>query len=98
MKTTTKKISDTRVEVTVKLDSSDLKTAREEALNRLAANLKIQGFRKGKAPASLVEKNVDANEISSEALDIAVRTTMPAAFDQALFRSHITDKGIKHVP
>lgn len=82
MKTTTKKISDTRVEVKVTLDSADLKTAREQALARLAANLKIQGFRKGKAPASLVEKNVDPNEITNATLDIAVRTTMPAAFDK----------------
>ena len=51
MKTTTKKLSDTRVEVKVTLDSADLKTAREQALARLAANLKVQGFRKGKAPA-----------------------------------------------
>lgn len=82
MKTTTKKLSDTRVEVKVTLDSADLKTAREQALSRLAANLKIQGFRKGKAPASLVEKNVDANEITNTTLDIAVRTTMPAAFEK----------------
>lgn len=82
MKTTTKKISDTRVEVKVTLDSADLKTAREQALARLAANLKVQGFRKGKAPASLVEKNVDPNEITNATLDIAVRTTMPAAFEK----------------
>ncbi len=82
MKTTTKKISDTRVEVKVTLDSADLKTAREQALARLAANLKVQGFRKGKAPASLVEKNVDPNEITNATLDIAVRTTMPSAFEK----------------
>lgn len=82
MKTTTKKLSDTRVEVKVTLDSADLKTAREQALARLAANLKVQGFRKGKAPASLVEKNVDPNEITNTTLDIAVRTTMPSAFEK----------------
>lgn len=82
MKTTTKKLSDTRVEVKVTLDSADLKTAREQALARLAANLKVQGFRKGKAPASLVEKNVDPNEITNATLDIAVRTTMPSAFEK----------------
>lgn len=83
MNTTTKKLSDTRVEVKVVLDASDLKTAREKAINRLAANLKVQGFRKGKAPASLVEKNLAPNEITNETLDIAVRSTMPAAFDAA---------------
>lgn len=81
MKTTTKKISDTRVEVTVTLDQADLKEARTKALERLAQNLKVQGFRKGKAPASLVEKQVSPNDIASETIDIAVRTTMSKAFE-----------------
>ncbi len=83
MKTTTKKLSDTRVEVTVTLDSADLKSAREKALTRLAQNIKVQGFRKGKAPVSLVEKQLSPNDISNEAIDIAVRSTMPLAFSDA---------------
>lgn len=81
MKTTTKKISDTRVEVTVTLDSADLQEARAKAVERLAKNLKIQGFRKGKAPASFVEKQLNPNDIANETIDVAVRTTMPAAFE-----------------
>lgn len=83
MKTTTKNLTDTKVELKVTLDSADLKTARAKAVENLAKNLKLQGFRKGKAPASLVEKNLPANEIASETIDVAVRTNMPAAFDQA---------------
>lgn len=83
MKITTKKLSDTRVELKVSLDSADLKEARGLAVARLARNLKVQGFRQGKAPASLVEKQLDPNTIASEAIDTAVRTTMPRAFDQA---------------
>ena len=55
MKTTTKKISETKVELKVVLDADDLHKARTQAVARLAANVKVQGFRKGKAPASLVE-------------------------------------------
>ncbi len=76
MKTTTKKISDTRVELTVTLDAADLKAARTQALEQLAKNLKVQGFRKGKAPASLVEQQVSPNDIASEAIDIAVRQSL----------------------
>lgn len=65
------------------LDSSDLKIAREKAVANLAKEVKLQGFRKGKAPASMVEKSLSPNDIASETIDIAVRTTMPAAFDQA---------------
>lgn len=83
MKTTTKNLSDTKVEVKVILDSADLKIAREKALVNLAKDVKLQGFRKGKAPASMVEKSLSPNDIASETIDVAVRTTMPAAFDQA---------------
>lgn len=83
MKTTTKKISDTRVELTVTLDAADLKTARSQALEQLAKNIKIQGFRKGKAPASLVEQQISPNDIASETIDLAVRQNLPAAFDAA---------------
>lgn len=83
MKTTTKKISDTKVELNVELDADVLKRARIGAVQRLAENLKVQGFRKGKAPLSLAEKQLDPNAISETALDIAIRTNMPAAFADA---------------
>lgn len=82
MKTTTKKISDTKAELKVALDAADLKAARERAVTRLAANVKVTGFRKGKAPASLVEKQLSPNDIASETIDIAVRTTMPQALTE----------------
>ncbi len=82
MKTTKKKLSDTKVEVTVTLDAADLKVARAQAIERLAKNVKVHGFRKGKAPASMVEKQLSPNDIAGETIDIAVRTTMPKAFEQ----------------
>ncbi len=80
MKTTTKKISDTKIELKAELDADALKQARAKAVAKLAENLKVQGFRKGKAPLSLAEKNLAPNEISETTLDIAVRSNMPAAF------------------
>ncbi len=83
MKTTTKKISDTRVELKVVLDEKDLSTARKKAIEHLAKEIKVQGFRKGKVPASVAEKNLDPNEINNAALEIAIRSTIPAAFEEA---------------
>ena len=83
MKTTTKKLSDTKVELKVVLDKKDLKVAHEKAVERLAADVKIQGFRKGKAPLNIAEKALDINDINNTAADIAVRTTVPAAFVDA---------------
>lgn len=79
MKITTKKLSDTKVELKVALDAADLKKAKSEALEQLATQSKVQGFRKGKAPASMIEKQVDPNELASKTIDVAVHSTLPDA-------------------
>ncbi len=83
MKSTTKKISETRVELKVVLDEKDLSTAHKKAVEYLSKDVKVQGFRKGKAPASIAEKNLDPNEINNATLEIAIRATIPAAFTEA---------------
>ena len=83
MKITTKKLSDTKVEITVKLDASDLKTAHKKAVARLAKETKVPGFRKGKAPADIAEPHMNANDVNGHTLDIAVRTSVPKAFKEA---------------
>ena len=82
MKVSTKKLSDTSVEIKVVLDKSDLKDAEEKAVARLAKEVKIEGFRKGKAPLDVARKNINPNDLASVTLDIAVRTTVPKAFEE----------------
>ncbi|MBR0460880.1 trigger factor [Candidatus Saccharibacteria bacterium] len=83
MKVTKKQLSDTRVEIKVVLDAADLKTARKQAIARLAKDAKVPGFRAGKAPAEVAEKSLDPRAIADNTLDIAVRTTVPGAFHEA---------------
>ena len=83
MKTKVKKISDSRVEITVTLDSKDLKPAREEALKKLAKEIKVEGFRKGKVPADVAAKFIPENDLNAETIDLAVRTTVMNAFKEA---------------
>ncbi len=80
MKTTVKKLSDTRIEITATLDAEDLKAPREKAIERLAKEIKVEGFRKGKVPADVAAKFIPENDINATAADIAVRTTVIAAF------------------
>lgn len=82
MKVSTKKTSDTSVEIKVVLDKNDLKEAEEKAVARLAKEVKIEGFRKGKAPLDVARKNINPNDLASVTLDIAVRTTVPKAFEE----------------
>ena len=82
MKTKVKKISDSRVEITVTLDAKDLKAACEKAIERLAKEVKVEGFRKGKVPTKVAEKFIPENDINATAIDIAVRTTVIEAFQK----------------
>lgn len=82
MKTTVKKLSDTRVEIKVVLDSKDLEPAKNQALERLAKEVKVEGFRKGKVPTDIAAKFIPENDLNREAADIAVRTTVIDAFTQ----------------
>ena len=82
MKTKVKKISDSRVEITVTLDAADLKPAKEKALEELAKEVKVEGFRKGKVPAEVAKKFIPDNDLNAETVDIAVRTTVINAFQQ----------------
>lgn len=83
MKTKSKKLSDSRVEITVTLDKEDLAPAREKALAKLAKEVKVEGFRKGKVPTEVAAKFIPDNDLNAETIDIAVRTTVIEAFKQA---------------
>ena len=82
MKTKLKKLSDSRVEITVTLDEKDLKEASEKALERLAKEVRVEGFRKGKVPMEVAKKFIPENDLNGETADIAVRTTIIKAFQE----------------
>lgn len=83
MKIKSKKLSDSRVEITVTLDSADLKPAREKALEKLAKEIHVEGFRKGKVPVDVAAKFIPENDLNAETIDIAVRATVIEAFKKA---------------
>ena len=76
MKHTLKKTSDTQVHLSVELDKTDLATAKRAAVQELSKTVKVQGFREGKVPANVAEKNIDplalANATTENAIKIAV--------------------------
>ncbi|MBO7717949.1 trigger factor [Candidatus Saccharibacteria bacterium] len=83
MKTKSKKLSDSRVEITVTLDANDLKSARKKALEKLAKEVRVEGFRKGKVPVEVAEKFIPENDLNAETIDIAVRSTVIEAFRES---------------
>ena len=83
MKIKSKKLSDSRVEITVTLESADLKSAREKALEKLAKEIHVEGFRKGKVPTKVAAKFIPENDLNAETIDLAVRATVIEAFKKA---------------
>ena len=80
MKAKSKKLSDSRVELTVTLDAKDLAPVKEKALAKLAKEIKVEGFRKGKVPTTVAAKFIPENDLNAEIADMAVRTTVIEAF------------------
>ncbi len=100
MKTTIKHLSDTKVELTITVSPDELADAEKVALVKLAKNVKVQGFRKGKVPLAVAQKNVDPAKLQEQALDDAVSKAVAVAFTeekiQALDRPAVEIK--KFVP
>ncbi len=65
-------IEPTRAKLTISVDASELNQAKQLALNKLASSVSIPGYRAGKAPLSAVEKRLDPNLLSQEALEQAL--------------------------
>lgn len=72
MNTNLTKIDETKVKLSINATEEDLKSSKETVLKKMAKQVKLPGFREGKAPLNLVEKNVDPSLLQSEFLDEAM--------------------------
>jgi len=99
MKYTLKKLSDTKINISVTLDESELKTAKQRALKHLAGHAKVPGFRTGKVPTNVAEKNLDpmtvANETTEQAINIALNDIVSTEDIRVLDRPQIDIKDFK---
>ncbi|MDO5344039.1 MAG: trigger factor [Candidatus Saccharibacteria bacterium] len=80
MKTTVKNLSDTKVQLTIALGAEELAAAEQVALTKLARDLKVPGFRKGKVPVSVAAKHVDPNALQEQVLENAISKAVAEAF------------------
>ncbi|MBB1552208.1 trigger factor, partial [Candidatus Saccharibacteria bacterium] len=66
--------------LTISLGAEELKAAEQVALTKLAKEVKIEGFRKGKAPLEMVVAQVDTNLLNQETLENALSKSVAEAF------------------
>lgn len=62
-------LSPTKVKVFIKASQAEMEEYKKIVLEKFAGSVKIQGFRQGKAPLSMVEKNVDQTRFQAEFLE-----------------------------
>ena len=63
------KLEHCHTEVLVNVDKDLWKKAQEKAFNKVASNITVPGFRKGKAPANMLKGRVNQMEVYNEAIN-----------------------------
>ncbi len=72
--------------LTVSIEEAELDAAKEKAARRLSRDLRVKGFRPGKAPRRIVEQMVGAERLRSEALEEALPGIVGDALEAAEIR------------
>ena len=79
------KLEHSHVQVDVVVDEKSWKDAQDKAFNKLAENVTIDGFRKGKAPKNLVKARIDQMKV----LDEAINSLLPKIYEEILTKDEI---------
>jgi len=82
MKITVDKKMPAEVKMTVELTELELQNFYQKALEKLAAQLNVSGFRPGKVPLDVAEKQLDKAFIMAHAVDLAIPPTYVEAIKQ----------------
>ena len=70
MKYKVKKVGDFENSIEINIDFEDLESKKEEAIAKISGSLKVKGFRPGKIPANIVEREVGEEYINEEAVEM----------------------------
>ncbi|HVV26131.1 MAG TPA: trigger factor [Candidatus Saccharimonadales bacterium] len=76
----------TVAKLTISGEPAELERIKQAVLEHLAGHVKVQGFREGKAPANLIEKQLDPTQLQSEFLERAVNQLYVEAVQQQTLR------------
>lgn len=85
MKVETRELPDGEVEFSFEVEDARVERAMDVAFRHLAGHVNIAGFRRGKAPRSLVERALGREALLEEALN----HLLPEVFEEALRESHV---------
>ena len=89
MQTTLKELPDSRVEVQAEVPPQDVQRAANRTARAMARELRLPGFRKGKAPPALVIQRMGFGAVLAE----AIRDALPEWYEAALLDAAVTPIG-----
>lgn len=89
MKTEVKELPESRVEVQVEVPAEDVGRAANRTARAMAREMRLPGFRQGKAPPSLVIQRLGFGAVLQE----AIREALPEWYERALLASGIVPIG-----
>jgi trigger factor len=89
MQTTLKELPNSRVEVAVEVPAADVEKATSRAARAMAKEMRMPGFRAGKAPPSLVIQRLGFGPVLQE----AIRDALPEWYELALFDANVSPIG-----
>jgi trigger factor len=89
MQTTLEELPNSRVEVEAEVPAADVEKATSRAARAMAKEMRMPGFRAGKAPASLVIQRLGFGSVLQE----AIREALPEWYERALLDTGVSPIG-----
>ena len=89
MKSTVEKLSPTRVRINVEVPFAELQPDFDRAYKELAKNVRLPGFRPGKAPAKLLEARLGRGAV----LEQVVNDALPTRYSEAVATTEVRPLG-----
>ncbi|MCU1499159.1 MAG: Trigger factor [Acidimicrobiales bacterium] len=82
MKSTVEPVEGNKVKLAIEIDSAEFEHEVDAAFKRIAREVRIPGFRPGKAPRKLLEARIGTEAARGEALDFSVRRFYAEAVEE----------------
>jgi trigger factor len=89
MQTSLSELPDSRVRVEVEVPAKDVERATSRVARAMAKEMRLPGFRQGKAPASLVVQRLGFDAVLGE----AIRDALPEWYEKALLETGVSPIG-----
>lgn len=82
MKVTSETLPERQVKLQIEIDDERHGKALEQAYKKLAPSVRVRGFRPGKAPRALIEKEIGHHRLLDEAMEIIIPDAYREAIEQ----------------